>query len=141
MYLLTCHHLILHQNTKQQLWQLAKPIDQPSTMLSIIYGKLGKTIAMPDAPFKLANTTDKELAEQITLIDFRLYSEVRFTELLGQAWNKDKKRHQAPNLMQNINFLNKVSNWVSYQILIQEDDQKRKKVVKKFLKILAVSTL
>jgi len=124
--------------SRQQQWQQAKPLDQAQAVISLIQSRTSGRPPpnTPEVPFKLINATDKEIAEQLTLIDFRFYSEVKFSEMLGQAWNKDKKRHMAPNLMLNINFLNKVSSWVSYQILTQEDDNKRKKVIKKFLRVM-----
>lgn len=42
----------------------------------------------------------------------------------------------APNIMNNINFLNKISSWVCYSILSAEDEKARKKIIKKFLSVL-----
>jgi hypothetical protein len=91
-----------------------------------------------------------KIAEALTHEDNRLYKEIRFTELLDQAWNKDKLRydnllcnltlfrHRSPNIMKNINFLNKVSSWVSFTILNQEDTPHRIKIIQKFIRVLSV---
>ncbi|KAL0485952.1 RasGEF [Acrasis kona] len=67
----------------------------------------------------------QKIAEALTMEDNLLYNNIVFTELLGQAWNKDKLRYKAPNVMANINLLNKVNRWCSYTILNQEDGNKR----------------
>jgi son of sevenless len=89
-----------------------------------------------NSPFNVLNISGKELAEQLTYIDYKYYSEIKFTEMLGQSWNKEKKRFMAPNLMRSINFLNKISGWVAVQILTENNLEKRVKIVKYFLKVL-----
>lgn len=35
----------------------------------------------------------------MTLVDFEIYAAVEPAELLGQAWNKNKLKHRAPNVI------------------------------------------
>jgi len=91
-----------------------------------------------DKTFNILLYTPRHLAHALTEIDYSNYERIHFTELLDQAWNKEKKRHRSPNLMRNINFFNTVSNWVAVQILEEKDIRQRRKVILFFLKTLAV---
>ncbi|KAL0482849.1 hypothetical protein AKO1_014141 [Acrasis kona] len=84
----------------------------------------------------LLNESAKDIAEQLTLIDFELYNQIHFTEMLGQSWNKDKKRHMAPNIMNSINFLNRVSNWIAHNILKEKEIRNRASIIRKAIHIL-----
>ena len=68
-------------------------------------------------------------------MDKHQYNLVQFSELLDQCWSKENKRFKAPNLMRSINFLNKVSNWVSYHVLSEKDEKKRRELLKTFIKL------
>ncbi len=59
------------------------------------------------------------VAEQLTLIEFALLDEIRLEELYGQAWSKDGKETRAHNVINYINWFNRVSHWVATQIIQQ----------------------
>jgi hypothetical protein len=98
--------------------------------------KLVKMMGVPDSVFNIMDVTDQEIADTLTQMDHQRYDQIKFTEMLEQAWNKEKKRHMAPNIMNNINFLNKVSSWVAYTILAEDSIPNRKKLIKKFVRIM-----
>lgn len=82
----------------------------------------------------ILNISVQELAEQLTLLDMRLYKKIHFTEMCNQAWSKAKHKHKAPYLLDHINILNHVSNWVSYLIVSEQNQNNRKNLLKKFIK-------
>jgi len=84
----------------------------------------------------LLEFSDRDIAEQLTLMDWELYKEIRFVELIGQCWNKEEKRFRAPNVMLCIERFNIISNWVSFCILNEETLRARIKVFSRFVQIL-----
>jgi hypothetical protein len=43
---------------------------------------------------------ENNIAEQLSLIEYSLLSEIRLSELCGQAWNKPGKEEKAKNVLQ-----------------------------------------
>eukprot|EP01132_Coremiostelium_polycephalum_P000405 gene405-512_t len=87
----------------------------------------------PFALFMVLN--ESEIARQLTLIEFNIFSRIEPTELLDQSWNKDSLKHKSPNIIELINRANKISYWVASLILWQEDIADRVKVIEKFILI------
>jgi hypothetical protein len=56
--------------------------------------------------------TEEDIAKQMTLIDFKVYSKIRATELLDQAWSKAKYKYRARNIAKLISRSNDVTLWV-----------------------------
>eukprot|EP00013_Stygamoeba_regulata_P012064 CAMPEP_0177674880 /NCGR_PEP_ID=MMETSP0447-20121125/26845_1 /TAXON_ID=0 /ORGANISM="Stygamoeba regulata, Strain BSH-02190019" /LENGTH=1020 /DNA_ID=CAMNT_0019183113 /DNA_START=84 /DNA_END=3143 /DNA_ORIENTATION=- len=59
----------------------------------------------------------KDIATMLTLITHEQLASIRENELMEQRWAKDKKRTLAPNITRFIEYFNKLSNWVSSEIL------------------------
>ncbi|EFC47370.1 rasGEF domain-containing protein [Naegleria gruberi] len=126
---------LMAKQDRKQPWQKAKDMDK---IFNIKENKKAKFVGGGTQGIDLSELTPKEIAEQLTYMDYALYNEIHFTEILDQAWNKDKRRHQAPHVMLNINFLNKVSTWLSVKILTEEDPQKRVRFGKKIMQVLGI---
>lgn len=77
----------------------------------------------------------EDLARQLTLIEFEIYSSISGSELLGQSWNKESLQHRSPNVMALIHRANKLSFWVSTMILNEDTHKARKKIFEKFIAI------
>ncbi|KAJ5076989.1 ras guanine nucleotide exchange factor i-related [Anaeramoeba ignava] len=78
---------------------------------------------------------EEEIARQMTLIDFQLYTKIEPTELLNQSWNKSKYKHKAPNVLAFIQRFNDVSLWVATSVVRQDSLKSRMGVIVKFIKI------
>jgi hypothetical protein len=76
---------------------------------------------------------DGLIAEQLTLIEYDFYQRIEAPELLGQAWNKDKKQCLSRNVIEQLQRTNRVSFWVSTLILLQSKVKDRVKAVVKFI--------
>merc|ERR1719297_419736 len=51
--------------------------------------------------YKLSSTTAEDLADQITVMDYNIFSNIAERECIGQAWKK--KKEQSPNVLAMIN--------------------------------------
>jgi len=87
------------------------------------------------AGLKLADISEEEIARQLTLQEFALYSKIEPTELLNKAWNTPKLRHRSPNVLAMIHRFNVVSEWVAYMCVKPERTRQRAKVMARFIKI------
>jgi len=73
----------------------------------------------------LAAYSEEEIADQLTLIDFNLYSAIKPVELLNQAWNKESLKHRAPNVLAMIHRFNNISLWAASEILFHPSIKER----------------
>lgn len=60
-----------------------------------------------------------EIARQMTLMDWRIFSRIKPVELLNCAWSSEKLRHRSPNVLATSHTFNKWSNWVATIITLQ----------------------
>lgn len=78
---------------------------------------------------------DAEIARQLTLIDYRLFSAIRPREMMSQAWCKSKLMHRAPNMIRMIKRAPRISFWVAHAVLSEETPEARARVCEKFVRI------
>eukprot|EP00824_Muranothrix_gubernata_P007943 TRINITY_DN20163_c0_g1_i1.p1 TRINITY_DN20163_c0_g1~~TRINITY_DN20163_c0_g1_i1.p1 ORF type:complete len:655 (-),score=139.04 TRINITY_DN20163_c0_g1_i1:528-2492(-) len=76
-----------------------------------------------------------ELARQLALMEHRLFNKIRPKECLNQAWIKGNRHRDAPNIIRLIEHFNKISRWVSTEIVFQPTLKERVWVLRKFIKI------
>lgn len=81
----------------------------------------------------------EEVARQLTLIDFDLFSKIQPYECHGQAWLKKDRDKRAPGIVAMTEHFNYISGWVATTILTTEDFVKRTRVIDKFLTMAKVS--
>ncbi|KAI8093459.1 ras guanine nucleotide exchange factor domain-containing protein [Halteromyces radiatus] len=88
--------------------------------------------------FRLMDIDALELARQMTIMDFKLYSSIRPVECLNKAWSKDAaedQAHVAVNIRASIEYCNQVTSWVSDAILSQSEVKKRVTLIKHWVQI------
>ncbi|KAI9276130.1 ras guanine nucleotide exchange factor domain-containing protein [Sporodiniella umbellata] len=78
---------------------------------------------------KLLDISPIEMARQLTLIDFKLYSSIQPIECLDKAWSREEDS-LAVHIQASIRFCNGMTQWVSDEILSQGDVKKRSLVLK-----------
>ena len=66
-------------------------------------------IARPPLQSALLKWSKAEVARQITLIEFNLFSEIQPLEFLNQSWSKRDKYLKSPNLTKLIQRTNEVN--------------------------------
>lgn len=89
---------------------------------------------------RLLDTDPLELARQLSIMDFKLYSSIRPIECLGKAWSKDSSEN-AVNVKQSIDYCNRLTSWVTGSILNNKEAKKRVVVVKHWSQVANVSML
>jgi hypothetical protein len=89
--------------------------------------------------FKLLDLDPTELARQLTLMDFKMYSSIKPVECLDKAWSKDTsangEHHIAANIQSSIDYCNRVTTWVSDEILSQSEVKKRSTLIKYWVNV------
>ncbi|KAI9276236.1 ras guanine nucleotide exchange factor domain-containing protein [Sporodiniella umbellata] len=85
---------------------------------------------------KLSETDPVEMARQLSVLDFKLYSSIRPIECLGKAWSKDGDRGSvAMNIKQSIQYCNRLTSWVTDSILSYDEPKKRASVIKYWVNV------
>jgi CRP-like cAMP-binding protein len=77
----------------------------------------------------------KNVAEQLTLIEFGFLADISLSELCGQAWNKTGKEEKAKNVLNYISWFNRFSRWMVAQIINQSQALERAAAISKFVEI------
>ncbi|KAI9264222.1 ras guanine nucleotide exchange factor domain-containing protein [Phascolomyces articulosus] len=93
---------------------------------------------LPRKKFKLMDIDTLEMARQLTIMDFKLYSSIRPVECLDKAWSRDSNDEAgnvAVNIRASIEYCNEVTSWVSDAILSQSDIKKRSNVIKYWVQV------
>ncbi|SAM08772.1 hypothetical protein [Absidia glauca] len=85
--------------------------------------------------FRLLDIDPLEVARQMTIMDFKLYSSIRPVECLNKAWSKEDEAHVAVNIRASIEYCNQVTSWVSDAILSQLEVKKRVTLIKHWVQI------
>eukprot|EP01111_Echinosteliopsis_oligospora_P016411 TRINITY_DN6812_c0_g1_i2.p1 TRINITY_DN6812_c0_g1~~TRINITY_DN6812_c0_g1_i2.p1 ORF type:complete len:419 (-),score=59.34 TRINITY_DN6812_c0_g1_i2:1-1257(-) len=123
---------ILAKQTKKILQRriLANQPPSPPISHSDIYNISTNNSSVEDM---FRSFKDKEIAEQITLKDFSLYSAVKAHELISRAQNR---RGVQPNLMTAIEWFNRLSKWAVDMILSHKTIKLR---VHSFVRLVSIA--
>ncbi|KAI7865102.1 ras guanine nucleotide exchange factor domain-containing protein [Spinellus fusiger] len=95
--------------------------------------KTGPLPIMPKniACVKLLETDSLEMARQLSIMDFNLYSKIRPTECLNKIWSVgDTQENIAVNVKQSIDYCNRLTCWVTNSILSNDEPKKRAVFIK-----------
>jgi len=82
----------------------------------------------------LANVAAKEIARQLTLIEFDLFKRIKLDEISWQHWSKNNGG-KSPHVTAMIDRFNKVGFWVATEIVSQKHHTMRVALLKKLIKI------
>lgn len=100
--------------------------------------------------FKLLDIEPIELARQLTIMDFKMYSSIRPIECLDKSWSRDTPSCEgaggedtavvptAVNIRASIEYCNQITSWVSDAILSQNDIKKRSNLIKFWVQVAEV---
>ena len=121
------HKLILKKD-EARLAKLKSYLSVPPTDLQIPSGYVN-----PSELFMVFSP--KDIAEQMTILDFSWFAAIAPRELLNQCWSKPKLQYRAGNVLGLINRVNILSYWVPSLILWPEKLSQRIKVFEKFIKV------
>ena len=85
---------------------------------------------------KFLDVDPLEIARQLTIMEYELFSKVQSHELLQKEWNNPSGAEGGVRRM--IDFSNSVTYWVASAILFEKDVKKRCNVIKHFILIADV---
>jgi hypothetical protein len=89
---------------------------------------------------QLWDTDTLEMARQLSIMDFKLYSSIRPIECLGKAWSREgEDGFVAMNIKQSIQYCNRLTAWVTDSILSHDEAKKRASVIKYWVQVADVS--
>eukprot|EP01125_Pyxidicula_operculata_P018240 TRINITY_DN6479_c0_g1_i1.p1 TRINITY_DN6479_c0_g1~~TRINITY_DN6479_c0_g1_i1.p1 ORF type:complete len:1105 (+),score=214.78 TRINITY_DN6479_c0_g1_i1:1899-5213(+) len=77
----------------------------------------------------------EEIARQLTLIDWNMWSAIQPWECLGLAWTKKNKEKRSPHVLQMSDWFNYLSGWVASSICTCEKLKDRVKIMTKWIDI------
>ena len=81
----------------------------------------------------LFTVDSEELARQLCIHTFQIYSKIQPFELVGQVWSKDRELSRNVNAL--IAWFNLVSGWVSTSIVQQKTLRMRVKVITQLVEV------
>ncbi|KAF7732081.1 hypothetical protein EC973_006336 [Apophysomyces ossiformis] len=130
--------------SSDQLERLVRKRQEASTE-----GGLKKMVlTLPDPPdpilprnrkkFRLLDIDTLEMARQLTIMDFKMYSAIRPVECLDKAWSRDsndEKGSVAVHIRASIEYCNQVTAWVSDAVLSQTEIKKRCTLIKYWVQV------
>jgi son of sevenless-like protein len=85
--------------------------------------------------FNILEWSEIEIARQLTLVTHYLYKSINLRELINSQWTKVDKHKLAPNITKMIDRFNKLSLWITEEILAYDKAKLRSIVIEKFLKL------
>eukprot|EP00005_Dracoamoeba_jomungandri_P004793 CAMPEP_0174260044 /NCGR_PEP_ID=MMETSP0439-20130205/8791_1 /TAXON_ID=0 /ORGANISM="Stereomyxa ramosa, Strain Chinc5" /LENGTH=914 /DNA_ID=CAMNT_0015344173 /DNA_START=112 /DNA_END=2856 /DNA_ORIENTATION=+ len=74
-----------------------------------------------------------ELAEQLANIEQRLFLKIQPVELLFASWIGKNRKELAPNVVEIIEWFNKISSWVASEIVLATNFRKRRAILSHFI--------
>jgi hypothetical protein len=72
----------------------------------------------------IAQYTARDIANQLTLLTLHVHNAIHASELLGKQWDGPAAAN-VPNFIQYRDFINRVSNWVTYTIVSEQNEAAR----------------
>jgi len=122
----------------EKISELISKRHNPNTQEIVQQGLIEMKIEpkIPLSPARLLSVFDEiQVARQLTLVDFDIYSTIKPVELLNQAWNKPKLKYRSPNVLRLIGRSTAISMWVASCVLWQPTLKERIRVLTKLINI------
>lgn len=88
----------------------------------------------------VADFRSSDIAKVLTAYESELFKNIPLSEFISWVWGKTEKREEdCPNIYKLISRFDEVAFWVSTEVIISGNEQKRqKKVVQKYINIAKV---
>jgi hypothetical protein len=86
---------------------------------------------------KLTDCDPLEVARQLTLIEFDLFTKIRPREFVGLSWMKEDKEIKAPNIIKMVRWSNHVIKWLVTEIVTSKDSLRQR--IQVFEKVISIA--
>jgi len=110
-------------------YELEKKMNISSLFANVDVGDINKVNTI------LVKSTAEELADQITLMDYRLFSRIEPRECVHQRWKNKNNKKLAPNILALIQQFNNFVIFIQIQILRERSLRKRGTAIKRIIKM------
>jgi len=87
------------------------------------------------ANLSLLDVEELEVARQLTLASFAIYSRIKAHEFFKSSWAKDQYKHLSPNVLAMIDHYNEVSRWLAACIVSQPRVRARAKLLQRIVAV------
>lgn len=118
--------------SKEKVIQLTK---NQKLYFYIDYNYAPKIIEPKEFGTHIMNWDPIEIARQLSLIEFEMFSSIQVYECFNQAWIKSNREIDSPNIVKIVKWFNKISLFFSNLILKEEVLKERSEILKFILKI------
>jgi len=96
--------------------------------------KVPRNIFSPSLSLK--DIDELEIARQLTLIEFSIFTQIVPTEWLNKRWcDPDQKQHKALHITQMLSRYTDLTNWVIHTILTTDTKKNRARMIEKYIHI------
>ncbi|KAJ9125105.1 hypothetical protein QFC22_000058 [Naganishia vaughanmartiniae] len=92
-------------------------------------------------PLQLADINPIELARQMTLMEYELYTRIQPVDCLNKAWSQTDRPEAGANIKAMILTSNRIAGWIAEAILVHPDPKKRASVMKHLVQAAEVGVL
>jgi hypothetical protein len=117
----------------------SKQADEVKKKTVVFSSKAPKPLAPLDKPIKAEfNWMDyhaTEIARQMTLIEYDIYTKITPFEFLENGWSRKDKEKRAPNILRMTKRFNMVSSWVQSQMCTRADFRERVHMLQRFIEV------
>jgi hypothetical protein len=103
--------------------------DTPLMTAVVMNWGLGSKSEDGSVKLKLSDCDALEVARQLTLIEFDLFTKIRPREFVGLSWMKDDKEVKAPNIIRMVRWSNHVIKWLVTEIVTSKDNLRQRILV------------
>lgn len=87
----------------------------------------------------MERSTD-EIARQLTLIDYKIFSHINVREIINKRWTKNGKNSDCPTYWKYVSRFNNFAYWLQYTIVSMNSQTERMAFVKKFIDVALLCT-
>lgn len=115
--------MVLHRVTGQEM-----------PYLKLLFGSDKGIVSVPSSLDLLA-WKPAEVAQQLTIFQFAIFTGINRCELLNTSWKSKKKEKLAPNVLRAISEGNRIMSWVATEVLSRETELERAGMVEFFIQV------
>jgi len=116
----------------RKCWNRLMSAEQNKSTLVLQDGSSSVRLFLPNWD---ADVDSKVIAEQLTLLSWRVFQKMKPREFLGQAWKTESRERDAPNILGYIRNFNHVCKWIQLKILHSPKLKSRIKVMERMIEI------
>ncbi|XP_030752643.1 guanine nucleotide-releasing factor 2 isoform X3 [Sitophilus oryzae] len=128
-HLISCGELILAKALR------VKFLERHATkQVTVGYPNIISSLSLSARTSTLLDFKSEHIAEQMTLLDSKLFMKIEIPEVL--IWAQEQNEERSPNLTRFTEHFNKMSYWARTRILTAETKEIREKYFMKFIKIM-----